>query len=186
MSLNSNKLPDKNKNFFSDNHKWKVLFTGAFANTCFTFVIGGVPAASIILRNDYHIPTSVLGLLMGIVGFGIAVSELPWGIATDRFGDRPILIAGLSTTAIALFILAYFARISSHTSISIILCAGLLVVGLFGSSVNGSSGKAIIQWFKPQQRGLAMSVRQAAVPLGYALGALFYPYISIHYGFSTI
>ena len=185
MSLNSNKLPDKNKNFFSDNHKWKVLFTGAFANTCFTFVIGGVPAASIILRNDYHIPTSVLGLLMGIVGFGIAVSELPWGIATDRFGDRPILIAGLSTTAIALFILAYFARISSHTSISIILCAGLLVVGLFGSSVNGSSGKAIIQWFKPQQRGLAMSVRQAAVPLGYALGALFYPYISIHYGFST-
>lgn len=185
MSTDSTGVLNRSKKALSDGHKWKVLFTGALANTCFTFVIGGVPAASIILRDDYNIQTTVLGLLMGIVGFGIAISEIPWGIATDRFGDRPILIIGLSTTAIALFALSYFTGTSSYNSISSVLCIGLLAVGLLGSSVNGSSGRAIMQWFKPQERGLAMSIRQTAVPLGYALGAILYPYISIHFGFLT-
>ncbi len=185
MSSKSDRISNSDKRALGNSNKWKVLFTGALANTCFTFVIGGVPAASIILRDDYNIQTAMLGLLMGIVGFGIAISEIPWGIATDRFGDRPILIIGLSTTAIALFVLAFFTQASSNSSTSVVLCVGLLAVGLLGSSVNGSSGRAIMQWFKPEERGLAMSIRQTAVPLGYALGAILYPYISLHFGFST-
>lgn len=185
MSINLDKVENVSKRVLPERHKWKVLFTGSLANTCFTFVIGGVPAASIILRNDYNIPATVLGLLMGIVGFGIAVSEIPWGLATDRYGDRPILMVGLSTTAIALFVSAYLMAVSPDNAISFILCIGLLAIGLLGSSVNGSSGRAIMQWFKPQERGLAMSIRQTAVPLGYALGAILYPYISIKFGFAT-
>ena len=55
------------------------------------------------------------------------------------------------------------------------LALGLLLVGLLGGSVNGSSGRAVMAWFREGERGLAMSIRQTAVPAGGGLGALILP-----------
>ena len=55
------------------------------------------------------------------------------------------------------------------------LALGLLLVGLLGGSVNGSSGRAVMAWFREGERGLAMSIRQTAVPAGGGLGALMLP-----------
>ena len=167
-----------NDGVHSSGHKWKVLFTCALANTCFTFVIGGVPATALLLRDDYQISTPVLGMLMGIVGIGIALGEVPWGMLTDRLGDRPILITGLTTTAFVLAVTAILINAVPIVYAPVTLFIGLLIIGLSGGSLNGSSGRAIMQWFEKEERGFAMGVRQTAVPLGYALGAVFFPLIS--------
>ena len=167
-----------NDGVHSSGHKWKVLFTCALANTCFTFVIGGVPATALLLRDDYQISTPVLGMLMGIVGIGIALGEVPWGMLTDRLGDRPILITGLTTTAFVLAVTAILINAVPIVYAPVTLFIGLLIIGLSGGSLNGSSGRAIMQWFDKDERGFAMGVRQTAVPLGYALGAVFFPLIS--------
>jgi predicted MFS family arabinose efflux permease len=59
-------------------------------------------------------------------------------------------------------------------------------VGLAGGSVNGSSGRAIMRWFKEGERGLAMSIRQTAVPLGGGLGALLLPWLASIGGFRPV
>ncbi|MFO2462767.1 MFS transporter [Pseudomonas sp. 15FMM2] len=101
----------------------------------------------------------------------------------DRWGDRPVLLSGLLSSGIALLVLAALAQ---YAPTRVVLAAGLFVVGLLGSAVNGASGRAIMAWFKEGERGLAMSIRQTAVPGGYALGALLLPYLAHHYGFVEV
>jgi MFS family permease len=52
--------------------------------------------------------------------------------------------------------------------------------------VNGSSGRAVMRWFQEGERGLAMSIRQTAVPLGGGLGALILPWLASTGGFRPV
>lgn len=59
------------------------------------------------------------------------------------------------------------------------------LIGLFGGSLNGASGRAVMTWFDAGERGLAMSIRQTALPLGGMAGALLVPQVAARWGFST-
>lgn len=168
------------------NHRWKVLGVGFAANASFSAAFSGIPTTGVFLRSGYHIGNSGLGLVLGMLGLGIALSELPWGLLTDRWGDRKVLLLGLGATAVALAGMALFvvpggAYVPGLT----MLALGLLLVGLLGGSVNGSSGRAVMAWFRDGERGLAMSIRQTAVPAGGGLGALMLPALAAHFGFAS-
>lgn len=166
-----------------NSHRWKVLGVGVAANVSFSSVVGGLPATAIYMRTTYQLDNTELGLVLGVLGFGIAISEIPWGLLTDRWGDRSVLLTGLLSSGIALLVLAMLAL---YAPTLVLLAIGLFVVGLLGSSVNGASGRAIMAWFKEGERGLAMSIRQTAVPGGYALGAVILPYLAHRYGFVQV
>lgn len=166
------------------NHRWKVLGVGFAANASFSAAFSGIPTTAIFLRNGYHIGNGGLGLVLGMLGLGIAISELPWGLLTDRWGDRRVLLLGLLTTAAALAAMAAFVVPHGADAPGIVsLALGLLAVGLLGGSVNGSSGRAVMAWFREGERGLAMSIRQTAVPAGGGLGAIALPPLAAHVGF---
>lgn len=167
--------------------RWKVLAAGTLANTAFSVVVNGIPLTAVLMRGSYSLDTAALGLALGLMGLGIALSELPWGMLTDAWGDRPVLLTGLGGTAIALAALAMGVVPQGGTPPTFaLLCAGLLTVGLLGGSVNGSSGRAIMGWFAASERGLAMSIRQTALPLGGALAALVLPWLTARYGFGVL
>lgn len=168
-------------------HKWKVLGVGFAANASFSAAFSGIPTTAVYLRSGYHLGNEGLGLVLGMLGLGIAVSELPWGLLTDRWGDRRVLLLGLLSTAAALAGLALFAApLGSHVPHVTTLALGLLLVGLLGGSVNGSSGRAVMAWFREGERGLAMSIRQTAVPAGGGLGALLLPVLASRFGFVSV
>jgi MFS family permease len=163
-----------------------VLGVGFAANASFSAAFSGIPTTAVFLRSGYHLGNDGLGLVLGMLGLGIAVSELPWGLLTDRWGDRRVLLLGLLSTAAALAGLALFVVPSgAHVPSVTMLALGLLLVGLLGGSVNGSSGRAVMAWFKEGERGLAMSIRQTAVPAGGGLGALLLPVLASHFGFAS-
>ncbi|WP_144144289.1 MFS transporter [Paraburkholderia sp. BCC1884] len=167
-------------------HRWKVLGVGFAANASFSAAFSGIPTTAVFLRSGYHLDNGALGLVLGMLGLGIAVSELPWGLLTDRWGDRRVLLLGLLSTAAALGGLAVFAAPSgAHVPGVTTLALGLLLVGLLGGSVNGSSGRAVMAWFREGERGLAMSIRQTAVPAGGGLGALVLPVLASRFGFGS-
>lgn len=172
---------------FNDAHRWKVLGVGVAANAGFSAAAAGIPTTAVWMRTGYHLGIAQLGIALGATGLGIALSELPWGVATDRFGDRPVLIAGLLATALALLSMALFV-VPSAASVPALpmLAAALALVGLLGGSVNGSSGRAIMSWFKEGERGVAMSIRQTAVPLGGGIGASLLPWLASTYGFGAV
>ncbi|MFM0390896.1 MFS transporter [Paraburkholderia phytofirmans] len=167
-------------------HRWKVLGVGFAANASFSAAFSGIPTTAVFLRSGYHLGNDGLGLVLGMLGLGIAVSELPWGMLTDRWGDRRVLLLGLLSTAAALAGLARFVVPSgAHVPSVTMLALGLLLVGLLGGSVNGSSGRAVMAWFREGERGLAMSIRQTAVPAGGGLGALLLPVLASRFGFAS-
>ncbi|WP_287496526.1 MFS transporter [Pandoraea sp. CB10b_02] len=168
-------------------HRWKVLGVGVAANASFAAALGGIPATAVQMRAAYALANADLGIVLGMIGLGIAVSELPWGMLTDRWGDRRVLLAGLLASAAALVALGLWGAPAPHYVPSMpMLAAGMLAVGVLGGSVNGSSGRAVMRWFHDNERGLAMSVRQCAVPLGGGIGALLLPGVALHLGFGAV
>ncbi|MDG4880586.1 MFS transporter [Mesorhizobium sp. WSM4884] len=172
---------------FGPNHRWKVLGTGVAANAGFSATFSGVPATAVVMRQGYHLDNASLGLALGLLGLGVALSELPWGVLTDRWGDRRVLLTGLGATAAWLFIMAMLVVPTKAAVPGVtLLSASLLVAGLLGGSVNGSSGRAIMGWFGQGERGFAMSIRQTAVPLGGGLGAMVLPSLALCFGFAAV
>ncbi|RUV20430.1 MFS transporter [Mesorhizobium sp. M7A.F.Ca.MR.245.00.0.0] len=172
---------------FKPGHRWKVLGIGVAANAAFSATFSGIPATAVVLRQGYHLGNAELGLALGLLGLGVALSELPWGLLTDRWGDRRVLLIGLGATAawllaMAMLVVPTKAGIPGVTMLS----ASLLITGLLGGSVNGSSGRAIMSWFRENERGFAMSIRQTAVPLGGGLGALVLPSLALAFGFGAV
>lgn len=181
MTLSTSSLP------YPASHRWKVLAAGVAANAAFSVAFSGIPMTAVLLRTGYQLDNAMLGLVLGLMGLGIALSELPWGLLTDRWGDRPVLLTGLGSTSLALVAMALWAAPNAqHVPGLGWLGAGLLMVGLLGGSVNGASGRAVMTWFDASERGLAMSIRQTAVPLGGGIGALVLPFVALHFGFAAL
>ncbi|MBR8237169.1 MFS transporter [Burkholderia sp. AU42008] len=168
-------------------HRWRVLAAGVAANMSFSAAVAGIPTTAVWMRSAYHLDNGALGLVLGALGFGVALSELPWGIAADRFGDRRVLLTGLVATAAMLALMMGTIAPTAHAVPPLMrVVAAMGCVGLLGGSVNGSSGRAVMRWFGERERGLAMSIRQTAVPLGGGLGAALLPSLASHAGFAAV
>ena len=170
-----------------DAHRWKVLAVGVAANASFSAAANGMPTTAIWLRSGYHLSNTELGVALGAMGLGVALTELPWGMATDRWGDRPVLLTGLLGTMLAMLaLLLWITPADGSVPPLWALSAGLALVGVLGGSVNGASGRAVMRWFGAGERGFAMSIRQTAVPLGGGLGALILPSLASRHGFMPV
>lgn len=168
-------------------HRWRVLAAGVAANMSFSAAAAGIPTTAVWMRSAYHLDNGALGLVLGALGFGVALSELPWGIAADRFGDRRVLLTGLVATAAMLALMVATIVPAAHAVPPLMrVVAAMGCVGLLGGSVNGSSGRAVMRWFGERERGLAMSIRQTAVPLGGGVGAALLPSLASHAGFAAV
>jgi sugar phosphate permease len=99
---------------------------------------------------------------------GLTVALLPWGFAVDRFGERWTLAAGLGACAACLAAAAFAPDFAT-------LVVLLALSGVAGASVQSGSGRAVTGWFGREERGLALGVRQTAVPVGGAIAALTMP-----------
>lgn len=166
-------------------HRWRVLGVGFAANAVFSAAISGLPAAAVLVRQGYQLSTAQLGVVLSAIGLGIALSELPWGLVTDRLGDRRVLLSGLALTCLVLAVLAWQVSPGPGTVPGYpALVAGMALLGLAGGSLNGSSGRAVMGWFTEADRGLAMSIRQTALPVGGAVGALMLPAVVERHGFA--
>uniref|UniRef100_UPI0028A8CFAA MFS transporter n=1 Tax=Achromobacter aegrifaciens TaxID=1287736 RepID=UPI0028A8CFAA len=102
MSLSSSPAQTLSPVLDRPGHRWKVLAAGVAANVAFSAAAAGLPATAVFMRADYQLDNGQLGLALGLLGLGVALFELPWGMLADRWGDRPVLLTGLGATAAAL------------------------------------------------------------------------------------
>ncbi|PIT58112.1 hypothetical protein BHC44_00300 [Snodgrassella alvi] len=66
----------------------------------------GIPITGILMRDAYHFSLYELGFVLGLMGLGVAASEIIWGILTDKLGDKKVLILGLWSSAIVYVLIA--------------------------------------------------------------------------------
>lgn len=149
-------------------YRWVVLAGGVVAQAASAAVLQGLPGLAPELRREYDIGLTGLGVLLASVTVGLVATLLLWGAAADRFGERRVMAAGLSLDVVALLAATRAATLGP-------LLASLAVAGAAGASVNAASGRAVLGWFAPQERGFAMGLRQTALPLGAGLAAALLP-----------
>jgi sugar phosphate permease len=96
---------------------------------------------------------------------------LPWGLLADRLSERIVIAIGLSAAGVAI-VAAGWTR--SYAALVLVL----LAAGAFGASVNAASSRAVMGWFPERERGLALGVRQTAIPIGGAAAAAGLPWLA--------
>lgn len=168
-------------------YRWLILAIGVLAQMTFATAFGGIPVAGVIMREHYHFSIGQLGFVLGCMGLGVAASEIIWGALTDRLGDKIVLITGLVSMGLTFLLMAAGftprdGRFPDYLSVGLLLVAA----GALGGSINSSSGRAVMSWFQDGERGLAMSIRQTAIPVGGALGSILVPWIASDYGFRSV
>jgi sugar phosphate permease len=128
----------------------------------------GLPAVAPQIRAEYGLSLAETGALLAASTVGIVATLLGWGALADRVGERAVIAVGLTGAAAAL-------TLASQTSSGASLAGALVLAGAFGSSANAASGRAVVSWFGPSQRGLALGLRHMSTPLGGAIAAALLP-----------
>jgi sugar phosphate permease len=124
----------------------------------------GLSVLAPALRDDLGLSLNEIGAVFASVNLGLVLGLLPFGVATDRRGERLVVTLGLVGAAAALMAAAFVGGFWP-------LFAFLVLAGFLGSGVNSGTGRAVLRWFSREQRGLALGVRQTAIPIGGAVAA---------------
>jgi MFS family permease len=95
-------------------------------------------------------------------------AEIERRLITRSWQAAAVIVAVLAAAAAALFI---GVPLPVRLVAAVQLVGLLALVGAAGGAVNSSSGRAVMYWFGPEERGLALGVRQTAIPLGGLVGA---------------
>jgi sugar phosphate permease len=149
-------------------YRWAVLAAGTTAQAAFSSVAIAIAVLAPALRDKYDLSLTEIGVVLSAEWVGLMFALLPWGFAVDRFGERWTLAGGLAVCA------AFLAAAAFAPSFGwLVVLLGL--AGIAGGSVQSGSGRAVMGWFTAQERGLALGIRQTAVPIGGAVAALVLP-----------
>ncbi|HET8751396.1 MAG TPA: MFS transporter [Gaiellaceae bacterium] len=154
-----------------DRYRWVVLAAGTLAQASFSASSVGLPALAPALKSHYGLTLGETGVVLAAIGIGMLFTLLPWGLVADRVDERWVIATGLTAAAGAL---AAAASTDSFASVTGVLVA----VGALGASVNAASGRAIMAWFPRSELGLALGIRQTAIPIGGALAASLLPFLA--------
>ena len=150
-----------------------MLAAGTFAQVGYTSVLVGLTVLAPALRARYGLSLAEVGVVIAAPNIGAITTLYPWGRAADRFGERTVIAVGLGAAAACI---AATASVSSFAALALLL----VLAGAFGASVNSASGRAVMHWFDATSRGLALGLRQTAVPISGALTAVALPLLARH------
>jgi sugar phosphate permease len=154
-------------------YRWTVLTAGVTAQASYAATGLGLPAIAPAIRRDFGLTLTQTGVVLAASFLGSVPTLLVWGLVADRVGERLVMSLGLAAAAAALVWAAYASSFA-------MLVAALAVAGGVAAGVNSATGRAVMQWFARDERGLALGIRQMAVPLGGAIGAVALPLLEQH------
>jgi sugar phosphate permease len=149
-------------------YRWVVLASGAGATAALSAVQGGLPALGPAIQNAFGLTLVEVTAVFTAFSLGTVLTLLAWGVLADRAGERRVVAVGLGAGSLAL------AAVAATDGYSALL-GGVAVAGMLGSSAIAASGRAVFGWFPRGERGLALGLRQTAVPAGAAAGSFSLP-----------
>lgn len=147
---------------------WLMLVVGMFGQLAGTLVVSTPPFLIPHLHLAENVSLVGASALASAPMVGTMLTLVAWGAVVDRFGERLAMVAGLAlVTAGALGAVT--------TSSLTALGAWFFLCGIGAASTNAASGRLVVGWFPAHRRGLAMGIRQTALPLGVGVAALVVP-----------
>jgi len=162
----------------SRGRRWSMLGLSMAAQAAGAVFVNGAAFLNPVLHTERGLTLAQSGLIIGAPTLGVMLTLILWGMLVDRIGERWVLSGGLLLAALAV---SGAILTPSYIGIGFFLLLG----GMAAASTNAASGRVVIGWFPPEQRGLAMGLRQMAQPLGVGLAALTVPVIAAAHGLNA-
>jgi sugar phosphate permease len=151
--------------------RWLILGLVTFAHALGALTALSVAPLAPFLLESLELSRVQVGLFLPAVYLGGVLMALPAGWFTDRLGVR--VTFGLGQLLIGTMV----TLAAGSPSFGLLLL--LLVLGGFGFSVlNPATGRAVVEWFPPRERGIAMGLKQTGLTLGGLAAALLLPPIA--------
>jgi sugar phosphate permease len=149
-------------------YRWVVLAVGAGATAALSAVQGGLPALGPAIQAAFGLSLVEVTAVFTSFALGTVATLLAWGVLADRVGERAVIAGGLSAGALAM------SGVAASDGYAALL-GGVALAGAFGAAGIAASGRAVFHWFPRDERGLALGLRQTAVPLGAAAASFSLP-----------
>ena len=145
-----------------------MLGVGSAATAALAAVQGGLPAIAPAIQEAFDLSLVQVTAVFTAFAIGTVTTLLAWGVVSDRRGERVVITVGLGAGALAMFAAA-------RSEAYVALLAWMALAGMLGSAAVAASGRAVFGWFPRHERGLALGLRQTAVPAGAALASFTLP-----------
>ncbi|WP_340688804.1 MFS transporter [Amycolatopsis coloradensis] len=159
--------------------RWLILTLGLAAQTASCSFLYGIPFLVPSMQSAEGLSLAEAGTVVAAPSLGLLFTLILWGAAADRYGERLVMAVGLGVSGLLLV----YAAVGDHSLGT--LFGVFLLAGASTASVNAASGRAVLGWFGPAERGLAMGIRQMAQPLGVGVAAFGLPPIADRWGFQV-
>jgi sugar phosphate permease len=141
--------------------------TSYFARSNYTGIAKFVSA-------DFGLDKGDIGLLGSVFLYSYALAQLPWGVASDKWGSRRAVGLGVLLTGATLW---GFAASSTFNQLLFWRTAN----GIAAASVYVVMAGALARWFSPKERGFCQSVFAAVGgSVGEGTANLVLPYVALN------
>ena len=132
-------------------YRWVILIFGMLAYTTSYFARSNYTGIAKFVTADFGLDKGALGLLGSSFLYAYALAQLPWGVASDRWGSRKAVGVGVFLTGVTLW---GFATSTSFNQ----LVFWRVTNGIAAASVYVVMAGALARWFAPKERGFCQSV----------------------------
>jgi MFS family permease len=160
------------------NFRWAILVVATLTQLAAALASQGIGVWAPFAQQTLHLSNRDVGLLAALLNCVPIASLIAVGPLLDRYGDKLPILIGMVFLCLSM---VFLGASSSYG----LLALTMLVMGLGYTPIQPGGSKAVYHWFPAKERGLAMGIRQAALPLGGACAAAFFPYMLVHTGWST-
>jgi cyanate permease len=142
--------------------RWLILAILVFARTAVGFQFQSVAALGPVLIEEMGIDYALLGAIIGLFMLPGVVIALPGGLLGQRFGDKRIVIIGLSLMTAGGFVMT----LGDGPTLFI---AGRVVSGVGAVLLNVLVAKMVADWFAARDTAIAMGFYLTSWPVGLGL-----------------
>lgn len=158
-------------------YKWIVLMLATIAQASATLITYGVGPLAFFWKEIYHLSDMQMGLLLTAVNIGPLFCMFFVGRLLDQYSEK--LLIGVSSILLGGSIL-FIHLVEGFMGLLFVL----MIVGVFYSTAQPGGSKVILKWFPKENRGLAMGIRQAGIPIGGAVAGAIIPILSLKFSLS--
>ena len=87
--------------FNTSSYRWIVLVVGTLAYATSHFARQNYTGIQKFMQADFDLDRGTLGVLAAAFFYPYALFQMPWGLASDRFGSRTVTTFGILLIAAA-------------------------------------------------------------------------------------
>lgn len=158
-----------------DRRSLRVMAVGFGSYFSHGAITQGLPSLGVVIQNVDHFTLVQMGFVLGASSIGNLVALLVWAALVQRFGERLVIVIGLTGAGACLFAVRDAASYPQ-------LLAGLMSTGLFTAAVPAATSSALGRTFSRRSFGAAFGIRQMGAPIGGAVASFVLPVAALRGG----